>query len=59
MAFDSITQQKIVEALSECRVDHRYSAIIKRIYENDTAYVRISANQCRDKFNMQSEINSI
>ena len=51
-AFDSVDQWKLLETLSESRIDHRYSSIIRHIYDNATANVRISTNQCTDKFNI-------
>lgn len=43
-AFDTISQSKMLQALTECRVDYRYTAIIKNIYEKATARVKIHEN---------------
>ncbi|XP_030747118.1 uncharacterized protein LOC115875746 [Sitophilus oryzae] len=51
-AFDSVDQWKLLETLSESRIDHRYSSIIRHRYDNVTTNVRISTNQCTDKFNI-------
>lgn len=40
-AFVTIEQQAMLKALAESRVDHRYSALIKYIYRNATASVRL------------------
>lgn len=40
-AFDSVNQQRLLEALSECRIDYRYTTLIKHIYNNATASVRL------------------
>lgn len=40
-AFDSIKHSEMFKALADCRVDHRYSAILQHIYENATASVRL------------------
>lgn len=40
-AFDSVDQDKIMAALADCRVDHRYAALIKNIYKNATANVKL------------------
>lgn len=44
-AFDTINQQQMLEALTECRIDHRYTNIIKHIYKNATASVKIGDQQ--------------
>ena len=40
-AFDTINQQIMLRALTEARVDHRYTTIIKNIYQNAKASVRL------------------
>lgn len=50
-AFDSVDQHTMLKALSDCRIDYRYSAVIKHIYENATASVRLHDNT--DKFNIE------
>lgn len=40
-AFDTINQHEMLKALSNCRIDHRYTMLIKHIYENATASVRL------------------
>ena len=40
-AFDTIDQHKMLQALSDCRIDHRYTAIIRNIYETATSCVRL------------------
>lgn len=49
-AFDSVNQQKMLEALNECRIDHRYTTVIKNIYDNATACVRL--HEDTQKFNI-------
>lgn len=43
-AFNTISQQKMLEALTDCRIDHRYTMLIKHIYQNATACVRLHEN---------------
>ena len=40
-AFDMIEMDSILAALSQCRVDYRYSRLIHNIYSNSTASVRL------------------
>ena len=40
-AFDTINQQIMLRALTEARVDHRYTTTIKNIYQNAKASVRL------------------
>lgn len=40
-AFDSVNQRRMLEALSECRIDYRYTTLIKHIYNKATASVRL------------------
>ena len=51
-AFDTINQHKMLEALTECRIDHRYTNMIKHIYQNATASVRLGDVQT-NKFPIQ------
>lgn len=50
-AFDSVDQHTMLRALSDGRIDYRYSTVIKYIYENATACVRLHDNT--DKFNIE------
>lgn len=50
-AFDSIKQKEMFKALADCRVDHRYSAILQHIYHNATANVRVYEKT--EKFKIQ------
>lgn len=43
-AFDSISQQHMLKSLTDCRIDYRYIALIKGIYEKATACVRLHKN---------------
>lgn len=43
-AFDTISQKEMIQALIECRVDHRYTTIIQNIYGKATARVKIHEN---------------
>lgn len=43
-AFDSIDHTEMFKALADCRIDHRYSALIRHIYGNATANVRLHEN---------------
>lgn len=40
-AFDTINQYQMLKSLSDSRIDHRYTLLIKYIYENATANVRL------------------
>ncbi|KAH1014716.1 hypothetical protein HUJ05_012557 [Dendroctonus ponderosae] len=40
-AFDTIDQSKMLEVLTECRIDHRYITLIKNIYAGATARVKL------------------
>lgn len=51
-AFDTINQQKMLTALTECRIDHRYTNIIQHIYQNATASVRLSKQET-NKFHIK------
>lgn len=52
-AFDTIDQQKLLEALVECRIDHRYSTAIRHIYRTATANVKLSNEQYTNKFKIE------
>lgn len=43
-AFDTINQHEMLIALTECRVDHRYIALIKNVYDKAKACVRLHEN---------------
>ena len=47
-AFDSVETWSILESLDECRVDSRYSNLIRYVYENATACIKLHENT--DKF---------
>lgn len=51
-AFDTINQQKMLIALTECRIDYRYTNLIKHIYQSATASVRLSEQET-NKFSIQ------
>lgn len=40
-AFDTINQHKMLQALIEFRIDHRYINVIKHVYQRAKAYVRL------------------
>ena len=40
-AFDTIDQHKMLLALADCRIDYRYIALIKNVYDTATASVRL------------------
>lgn len=40
-AFDSIDQGKMLQALTKARIDHRYTTVIKNIYQKAKACVRL------------------
>lgn len=40
-AFDTVDQQKMLLALADCRIDHRYIEAIKNIYSTATSCVRL------------------
>lgn len=40
-AFDTVDQQEMLKALADCRVDYRYLTIIRHVYNNAKAYVRL------------------
>jgi len=40
-AFDTIEMNAILKALSQCRIDYRYTRLIHNIYSNSTACVKI------------------
>ena len=40
-AFDTIDQHEMLLALADCRIDYRYIALIKNVYDTATASVRL------------------
>lgn len=40
-AFDTVDQHKMLQALAECRIDHRYTEVIKHVYQRAKACVRL------------------
>lgn len=46
-AFDTIDQHKMLLALADCRIDHRYIALIENIYDTATACVRLHEDTSR------------
>ena len=53
-AFDSIRHNGMFNALADCRVDSRYSAILQHIYNHATASVRVYEKT--DRFERQREV---
>lgn len=49
-AFDSVEIWKILDALNRCRIDSRYTRLIKHVYENATLSIRLHENT--EKFKM-------
>lgn len=50
-AFDSIDHHELFKALADCRIDHRYTSILRHIYEQATAKVKIHAET--DRFRIE------
>ena len=48
-AFDSVEIWSILESLHECRVDSRYSNLIKNIYESATSCIKLHENTAKFK----------
>jgi len=48
-AFDSVEIWSILESLNECRVDSRYSNLIRNVYENATSCVKLHENTSKFK----------
>lgn len=40
-AFDTVELTAIIKALNECRIDHRYTNVIKNIYNNATTTINL------------------
>lgn len=50
-AFDFVNQHQMLMALADCRVDYRYTTLLKYIYEHATACVRL--HEDTNKFRIQ------
>lgn len=48
-AFDSINHHELFKALADCRIDHRYISLLRHIYKNATAKVKVHAETNRFK----------
>lgn len=40
-AFDTVDHHSMLEALADCRIDYRYINIVKHVYKNAKAYIRL------------------
>jgi len=52
-AFDSINHHELFKALADFRIDHRYISILRHIYEQETANVKIHAET--DRFKIENK----